>query len=164
VRKSVYIETSIPSYLTARKSSDIKAMAWQEITNQWWKTVRVDYDLFVSDLVIVEASAGDQEAAAKRIEPLRGIRILPVDMEAREFADQLISQGAIPTTAKADALHIAVAAMHRVDYLLTWNFRHINNAAKKPIIRSICATIGHPCPEICTPTELLPENENHVRR
>jgi len=162
MRKSVYIETSIPSYLTARESQNFKVMTWQSITKEWWRTARTNYDLLISSLVLTEASRGDPEAVRKRIDALEEIAVLPVGEEAVKFADKLISEGGIPSAAKADALHISVAAMYRVDYLLTWNFRHINNAGKRPIIRSICAANGYPCPEICTPMELLPEDDNHV--
>ena len=151
MKKSVYIETSVPSYLTATPSRDVRAAAWQQITSQWWDEMRADYDLFTSELVIVEASAGDSKAVVRRLEALQGIAELPIDEEVQELADQLISKGGIPSGAEADALHVAVATVHRIDYLLTWNFRHIHNAAKKPIIRSICTDAGYSCPEICAP-------------
>ncbi|MBI4767619.1 MAG: type II toxin-antitoxin system VapC family toxin [Deltaproteobacteria bacterium] len=162
MKKSVYVETSIASYLTARPTRDVRATAWQQITSQWWENARPDYDLFTSALVIVEASAGNPEAAARRLEVLQGIAELSVDEEVQELADQLISKGGFPSGAEADALHVAVAAVHRIDYLLTWNFRHIDNAAKKPIIRSICVAAGYSYPEICTPMEFLQEDEDNV--
>ena len=113
---------------------------------------------------MVEASAGNSEAAARRIEALESIVELPIDEEVQELASQLISKGGFPYAAAADALHVAVAAVHGIDYLLTWNFRHIDNAATKPIIRSICAAAEYTCPEICTPMELLPEDEGDVQR
>ncbi len=164
MKESVYIETSIPSYLTARPSRDVRAAAWQQITSQWWDEARADYELFISELVIVEVSAGNPEAAARRLEALQGIAELPIDEEVQELAEQLISKGGIPSDAEADALHIAVAAVHRVDYLLTWNFRHIDSAAKKPIIRSICTAAGYLYPEICAPMELLQEGNDDVQR
>ncbi|MGA7877667.1 MAG: hypothetical protein WCA08_18545 [Desulfoferrobacter sp.] len=82
----------------------------------------------------------------------------------KELADKLISKGGFPPGAEADALHVAVAAVHRIDYLLTWNFRHIDNAAKKPIIRSTCVAAGYPYPEICTPMELLQEDKDNAQR
>lgn len=162
--KSVYIETSIASYLTARPSRDVRAAAWQEITNQWWEDVRPDYELFTSELVIVEVSAGNPEAAARRLEALQGIPELSIDEEVKELADQLISKGGFPPGAEADALHVAVAAVHRMDYLLTWNFRHIDNAEKKPTIRSICVEAGYSYPEICTPMELFQEGKDNAQR
>ena len=115
MKKSVYIETSIPSYLTARPSRDVRAAAWQQITNQWWEEARPNYDLFTSELVIVEASAGNPEAAARRLETLQGIAELSIDEEAQELADQLISKGGFPSGAEADALHVAVAAVHSIE-------------------------------------------------
>ena len=160
MKKSVYIETSIPSYLTARPSRDVRAAAWQQITTEWWDTARQDYEIFTSELTILEASPGNQEAAEKRLSVLREIPELKIDEEAQELAELLIFKGGIPASAEADALHVAVAALHRIDYLLTWNCRHIDNAAKKPMIRSICTGAGYPYPEICTPMELLPEKED----
>jgi len=162
VMKSVYIETSIVSYLTSSPSRDLRAAAWQEITGQWWAQERPKYALFTSELVVVEAAAGDEAAAAGRLDVLKGIAELPVDDEAKTLAAKLIQGGGVPSTAQADALHIAVATVHETDYLLTWNCRHIDNAAAKPTIRSICVTAGYTCPEICTPLELLSEEEDHV--
>lgn len=156
-RPSVYIETSIVSYLTARPSRDLRAAAWQQITAQWWSSERSKYMLLTSELVIAEASAGNPEAAASRLRVLSDIGGLPVDQEARALAAKLIEGGGVPLEAEIDALHIAVACVHGVDYLLTWNCRHIDNAAAKPIVRSICAAMGYTCPEICTPLELLAE-------
>jgi predicted nucleic acid-binding protein len=162
MKKSIYIETSIASYLTSRPSRDIRAAAWQQLTTQWWDEARRQYELYVSELVIVEASAGDSEAAARRLAALEGIPELPIDGEVQGLAERLLSEGAIPPAAEADALHVAVAAVHAVDYLLTWNCRHIDNARAKPLLRSICAVAGYVCPEICTPMELLPEDTTDV--
>jgi predicted nucleic acid-binding protein len=137
MKKTVYIETSIPSYLTARPSRDIRAAAWQQITSQWWDEARHDYELFTSELVVVEASAGDPAAAARRLQALQGVAELQIDREVQELAEALIAKGGVPAGAEADALHIAVATVHRIDYLLTWNFRHIDNAATKLLIRVI---------------------------
>lgn len=160
--KSVYIESSIPSYLTARPSSDVRAAAWQQITYQWWHEERMKYEIFISELVIVEVSAGDPHAAQSRLEVLNDTIELPVDEEMGQLANKLISGGGIPTSSQADALHIAIASVHNLDYLLTWNCRHINNAATKPIIRKLCEEAGYSCPEICTPQELISEDPNYV--
>lgn len=162
MKKSVYIETSIPSYLTARPSRDVRAAAWQQITTEWWDSARDDFDIFTSELTIVEASAGNHEAAERRLKVLQGTPELEIDEEVQELAELLISKGGIPNSAEADALHVAVAAVHRIDFLLTWNCRHIDNATKKPIIRAICIGAGYPYPEICTPMELLPERNEDV--
>ena len=163
MKKSVYIETSVPSYLTARPSRDVRAAAWQEITFQWWGEVRPRYDLVTSELVRAEAGAGDSDAAARRLSCLEDIPELAIDEEVQALAERLVTEGGVPPSAEADALHIAVAAVHGVNYLLTWNFRHIDNATTKPVIRSICAVSGYTCPEICTPLELLAEDETDVQ-
>jgi hypothetical protein len=160
--RTVYIETSIVSYLTSRPSRDIRVAAWQEITTQWWEQERSKYELFTSALVTAEAGGGDEAAARKRLDQLQEIPTLAIDDATKRLAAQLIQDGGVPSEAQADALHIAIASLHGLDYLLTWNCRHIDNAAKKPLIRSICATAGYPCPEICTPLELLSEDREHV--
>ena len=160
--KSVYIETSVPSYLTARPSRDLRIAAWQQITAQWWDEERKKYKLFVSELVRVEAAAGDPHAAQRRLSALDEISELYLTNEANELALRLMADDGIPANAKADAIHIAIATVHEIDYLLTWNCRHIDNAVRKPIVRSICAVAGYVCPEICTPLELLAEERNHV--
>jgi hypothetical protein len=164
MKKTVYVETSIVSYLTAKPSQDIRAAAWQQMILQWWDEVRPDYELFISELVTVEAAAGDAQAASRRTAALAGLPELPVDGEIRELAESLIQQGAVPAKAAADALHIAIAAVHDIDYWLTWNFRHIDNAVAKPLMRAICANAGYRCAEICTPPELFSGEENHVSR
>ena len=155
MRKSIYIETSVISYLAARPSKSLIASAWQQITSEWWETQRERFDLCVSELVISEAEQGDVHAAEKRLNFLNGIPVLPVVDEAIQLADRLIVEGVLPKKAADDAMHISLAAVHGVDYLLTWNCRHIDNAETKPLFRSICAVIGHQCPEICTPQELM---------
>ncbi|MFO1434620.1 MAG: type II toxin-antitoxin system VapC family toxin [Candidatus Competibacteraceae bacterium] len=154
-KKTVYIETSIVSYLTARPSSNLLAAAWQKATVDWWDTQRGRFDLYVSATVIEEAKRGDTQAATRRIEALEAIPLLPITEAVVLLARSLIDEGGIPAKALDDALHIAVSAVHGIDYLLTWNCRHIDNAEMKPIIRRICGAKGYPSPEICTPQELM---------
>jgi predicted nucleic acid-binding protein len=160
--RSVYVETSIISYLTAQPSRDLRAAAWQQITAQWWQRERTKYELYTSALVIREASRGDAEAARRRLQVLEDLSELAVDDEVERLTGKLIEGGGVPVGAEGDALHIAAAAVHEMDYLLTWNCRHIDNAVTKPIIRSICAVAGYACPEICTPVELLSEESPDV--
>ena len=162
--KSVYVETSIISYLASRPSRDLRVAAWQQITAQWWDQERGKYELFTSALVTAEAALGDKDAVKARIERLKGIPELVIDEESRNLAVRLIQGRGVPSDAPADALHIAVACVHAVDYLLTWNCRHIDNAITKPIVRSICTEAGYSCPEICTPFELLSEGSEDVPR
>lgn len=161
--KSIYVETSILGYLTARPSRDIRVAAMQQMTVSWWEQARGHYELYASEAVVAEASEGDRAAAARRLDAIRDIPELPVDDEAGKLAARLIAEGGVPPDAEVDALHVAIAAVHSLDYLLTWNCRHINNAATKPVIRSICALAGYKCPEICTPQELLPEDDDHAQ-
>jgi hypothetical protein len=162
MRKTVYIETSIISYLTAQPSRDLRAAAWQQITTQWWQQERMKYELYTSALVIKEASQGDPEVAKRRLQVLASLSELTIDDEVERLADKLMEGGGVPVGAEGDALHVAAAAVHEMDYLLTWNCRHIDNAVTKPIIRSICAAVGYPYPEICTPVELLSEDLSDV--
>lgn len=126
---------------------------------EWWNNARTHYEAFISELVVAEASGGDQVAAQRRLDAARGIPELLIDREAEELATRFIQAGAVPGNAGVDALHVAVATVHGVDCLLTWNCRHINNAETKPILRSVCAVAGCTCPEICTPEELMPEEK-----
>jgi hypothetical protein len=160
--KTIYIETSIVSYLASLPSRDLRAAAWQQITAQWWVQERPKYELFASELVLAEAAAGEPNAAKRRLDRLENIPELIIDDEVKSLAVRLIVDGGIPSHAQADALHIATASVHEMDYLLTWNCRHIDNAATKPIIRSICAVAGYTCPEICTPLGLLSEESENV--
>ncbi len=154
-RRTVYIETSIVSYLTARPSSNLLAAAWQKATIDWWDTQRERFNLYVSATVIEEAKKGDSQAAAHRVEVVENVALLPITEAVAVFAKLLINEKALTEKALDDALHIAVSAVHKIDYLLTWNCRHIDNAETKPIIRRICEINGYSCPEICTPQELM---------
>ena len=154
-KKTVYIETSIVSYLTARPTSDLLAAAWQKITLDWWETQRKRFNLYTSDVAVEEAGKGNREAAARRLEALSGIPILPITEAAIMLSEVLVQDGALPANALDDALQLALAAAHGADYLLTWNCRHLDNAETKPIMRHVCTINGHTCPEICTPQELM---------
>ena len=158
--KSVYVETSVISYLTARPSRDLLAAAHQQVTREWWDNHRSRFDIYISPLVIEESKRGNQEAAANRIAAIDGLQILEVVEEAYALASALIMEGVIPPSAQDDAAHIALAAVHEMDYLLTWNCRHIDNAETKPFVRSLCAIKGYTCPEICTPEELMGGDDN----
>jgi predicted nucleic acid-binding protein len=118
---SVYIETSIISYLTARVSRDLIVAGHQQMTEEWWSVQRNRFELWASELVVEEASAGDASAAAERLKVLNTIEMLDITEEAGFLATALIERGSLPAKASADALHIAIAAVHNVDYLLTWN-------------------------------------------
>lgn len=136
----------------------MRAAAWQSITKQWWEQASGHYELFTSELVVEEAAKGNPEAARRRLDALKNITELVLDEEMARLAGKLVAEGGFPLLAEVDALHVAIAAVQRVDLFLTWNCRHINNAERKPIVRAICEKSGYVCPEICTPQELLPED------
>ena len=154
-KETVYIETSVVSYLTARPTGDLVAAAWQKITVDWWETQRQRFELRASEVTVGEAARGDAEARKRRLSALARVALLPVTDAAIELSKALVRGGAVPARAETDALHVAVAAVHGVDYLLTWNCRHLDNAEAKPAMRRICAECGHVVPEICTPQELM---------
>jgi hypothetical protein len=156
-RAKLYVETSIVSYLTSQPSRDIVTAARQQITRDWWLTRRNKFDLYISEFVLGEASSGDAEIAALRISALGGIPEIALTENAARLARELVEKGPLPRKAAIDALHIAAAVSGGVDYLLTWNFKHLANAAMRSMIERICRTHGYePC-VICTPEELLEE-------
>jgi len=155
LKPSVYIETSVVSYLTARPSRDLVTAAYQEITREWWRSARGTYEWVASELVAAEAGAGDPDAAASRLAVLEGIPLLDATPEAEGLAKSLVSDGAIPHQAAEDATHIAIAATNGADYLVTWNFRHIANATMRARIEDICRRAGYDPVIICTPNELV---------
>lgn len=151
----VYIETSFVGYLTSRPSRDLVVAAHQQITHDWWDTRRVSFELCVSQLVIQEAGDGDPQAAQERLDILAGMTMLKIEEEAMSLAEELVQAGELPDKAENDALHIAIAAIHRIPYLLTWNCRHMANAVMRPLIESVCASKGFKAPIICTPEEMM---------
>ena len=159
-KKTVYIETTVVSYLAARPTGDLVGAAWQKITADWWETQRQRFELRTSDVTVAEAGRGDAEAAGRRLGALADVALLPVTEAADELSEALVRGGAVPEKAENDAMHVAVAAVHGVDYLLTWNCRHLDNAEAKPIMRRICREWGYVAPEICTPQELMGGGEH----
>jgi predicted nucleic acid-binding protein len=155
VKSKVYIETSIISYFVARPSRDIIIAANQQATQEWWHSRKKDFEIYISQLVIQEAGAGDKEAAASRLEALENFPLLDILDEAIQLAEKLIEEKAIPEKASEDALHIALAAVHGMEYLLTWNFKHIANAAMRANVELVCRRNGYEPPIICTPLELM---------
>jgi predicted nucleic acid-binding protein len=152
---TVYLETSVVSYLLQRPSSHIITAAHQLSTQRWWESERKNYDLVVSQYVVDEVSAGDPIYAAQRLEILEDVATLTVTPETIEIADRILSKAILPASAKVDALHIATVAHHRINYLLTWNCRHIANAKILPLIHRVLSDMGIPIPIICTPEEML---------
>ena len=157
MKQKLYIETSIVSYLTSLPSRDIVTAARQQLTRKWWQTKRDGFDLYVSEFVLAEASLGDRQVAALRLEALSGIQEVEVTETARQLARLFLGPGALPEKAAVDAFHIAVAVSGGMEFLLTWNFKHLANAVLRNKIEKLCRQQGYePC-IICTPEELLEE-------
>ncbi len=151
----VYLETSFIGYLTSRPSRDLIVAAHQQITHQWWEERRSGFELYTSKLVLDEAGAGDEEAAQKRLDVLQNIPLLDFTEEVLTLSEQLLTEGPFPRVATADALHVAVSTVHGMDYLLTWNCRHIANAEMARQATAVCNATGYDVPRICTPEELM---------
>jgi len=156
----VYVETTIPSYLTAWPSRDLVRAAHQQITQEWWAR-RGSYELYSSRLVVVECQAGDPQAAADRMAAMAGIPLLEQSPEVASLAEALLRDVPLPPKAASDALHIATAAVHGMEYLLTWNCTHIANVTFRPQIEAVCRAAGYEPPLICTPEELSVEGTTH---
>jgi predicted nucleic acid-binding protein len=155
MKEKVYIETSIISYYAARPSRDLIIAARQEITHEIWPVLQEKFDIYISALVLQEASRGDSVAAEKRLSAVSDIPILEITPEVQALAQSLISEKVIPTESEEDALHIAVASINGMEFLLTWNFSHINNALMKSRIVTVIENQGYVPPEICSPEELF---------
>ena len=154
MRVSAYLETSIIGHLASRPSRDVITVANQQTTHEWWQKQRHTYDLYVSQFVITECSAGDALAAKERFVFLKGIPLLDVTVEVEALAALLLKHIPLPQKAAVDAAHIAVSAVHGIDYLLTWNCKHIANASLRHRIETICRSEGYEAPTVCTPQEL----------
>jgi predicted nucleic acid-binding protein len=157
MKPSAYLETSVIGYATSRPSRDLVVAGRQQITREWFVAAAQRYDLHISQLVITESSAGDKIAARERVALLRGIPRLDITAEVRDVASDLIDEGAVPKKAADDAFHIAIAAVHGIEYLVTWNCKHIANATLRHTIERVCREAGYEPPVICTPEELANE-------
>jgi predicted nucleic acid-binding protein len=153
--ETVYIETSILGYLTARSTKNLILAANIEVTKEWWGSRRNDFALFISQVVIDEVARGDSEIALKRLEMLDGIPQVALNQAVRSLAIQFLSRSNLPAKASDDAVHIAAATVHGLDYLLTWNCKHIANAQIQRKLEVISLDFGYRLPVICTPYELL---------
>lgn len=155
VKPKIYVETSVVSYITALPNRDLIVAANQQVSQEWWRERRERFSLYASQLVMREISAGNEDAIARRLELMTEFEFLEITDEATYLADEFIRQNAIPKKAAEDALHIAIAAVHGMDFLVTWNFKHIANAVLRANIESICRLQGFEPPVICSPQELM---------
>ena len=154
IKPTVYVETSVISYLSARRSQDLLVAARQSLTHQWWKESD-KWDLCTSALVYSEAANGTAQLALKRTQLLDTLRLLPPDRALAEVADALLRATALPAKAIRDAEHIALAAIHQVTYVATWNFRHIANPVTAAKIDAVLRLLGYTPSVLCSPEQLL---------
>lgn len=155
MKPTVYIETTVVSYLTARPTRDVVRLSHEMITREWWAKRRPSFDLYISDVVVQEASRGDPAAAAERMNALAGVPSLPSNSAAAGLAEHLMVALSLPERARFDAAHVAVSAVHGIAFLLTWNCRHLANASLADRIERTCRDAGHIAPRIVTPEMLL---------
>jgi predicted nucleic acid-binding protein len=151
----VYLETSIISYLAAQPSRDLITAARQQITHEWWNRRRLEFEVFISEIVVAEAAAGDADAARRRTHWMVDVPSLSISDEATVLARQLVQAARLPDRAAVDALHISLAACHGMHYLPTWNSTHIANAEFRPKVERACRDNGYEPPVLCTPDELM---------
>jgi hypothetical protein len=159
MKRKIYLETSVISYLTARPSKNVIEAGHQQSTYLFWDR-RSKFDLVVSELVITECIAGDAMAASKRLDALFQIPLLDITSRSVEIAKGLVAAGIVPAKASEDAMHISIATVHFVDYLLTWNCRHIANPEIQARIAEHFQQQGLFLPFICTPDELLGDDDD----
>lgn len=160
MKPRVYVETTVLGYLTSWPSGDLVVAGRQKITRDWWRYALNAFALVVSELVHREASTGDPQAIRDRLEALKDLPVLAVSQQAEDLARALVAGGAVPSREPEDGLHIALAVANGIEYLVTWNFKHIANATMRSKIHGVCIAQGYdPC-TICTPEELLePESD-----
>ena len=155
-----YIETTVPSYYTSRNARSILQAGRQLATREWWDQGCSGFELVTSTETLNEAREGDPKMAAERLELLRGIRVLLVTQDAADLARVLVATGLVPSIASPDAVHIAIASVYEIDFLVTWNFKHIANPHIRERMRSKIGDSGFRMPVMCSPEELLNDDES----
>lgn len=151
----IYIESTIPGYVVARPARDLLQAARQQLTRDWWEFRRAGHELFTSQLVLDEIAFGETEMAGRRLELMSGLTLLESTEQAGELTGHIMRSGLLPAKAQGDGAHIALATVHQMDILLTWNCRHIANAFILGRLRRLIESRGQAAPTICTPEELL---------
>jgi len=155
MKPTVYIETTVISYLTAKPSRDLIIAAHQQITHDWWDLALPHFDVFVSPIVLEEISRGDTQAAELRLETVSSFSVLEVLLEVRNLAESYFAAIEIPEKAGADSYNLALAAWHGMDFMVSWNCTHIVSGRVKKIIEKINYEYGIRTPIVCTPEELM---------
>ncbi len=155
MKAKLYLESTVPSYYVARPSRDVVIAARQHQTHDWWDRQRLKFDILVSQIVVDELSAGEAERAKLRLKLVAPFPLLKINEEVMVLTQALLHDGPLPAKAARDAAHIALAAVHRLHFLVTWNCKHIANPTMQRQISAVCAVHGVAAPVICTPGDLL---------
>ena len=155
IKKSIYIETSVISYLTAKPNRDLIITARQQITRNWWEDIRQKFEAYISTYVIDEISQGDTLASKSRLQAIYGFNLLPASGEIENLAKQYFKKMKIPEHAMYDCLHLACGVLNGMDIIVSWNFKHIANPVIRQVLREINQKLGFETPEITTPEELI---------
>jgi hypothetical protein len=153
----IYIESNVPSYVAARPARDLLQAARQKLTKDWWRLKRHRHELFTSQVTLDEIAGGERAMAQRRLEIMADTPVLELTSAAASLTEDVLASGLLPATADSDAAHIALATVHKMDILLTWNCRHIANAAIQVRLRRVVQSLGYELPAICTPDELSGE-------
>jgi hypothetical protein len=154
-RPTVFLDTTIPSYVVGGASRDPLVARRQRITRIWWKRYRRHFELVVSDRVVREMRSGAAAKATERLRLTESIRPFVCEAHHETFAQELLRPGALPLKAEEDAMHIAVAAFNSVRFLLTWSCKHLANPTIARRVAQTCAAHDLVCPRICTPETLM---------
>lgn len=154
-KPTLYLETTVPSYLAARMSRDIVVQAHQQITWDWWNSRRENYEIYISEIVLKEIADGDQKAAERRYEFVKYLEILDISEDVRQLARDLAVFLRLPKRAEMDALHLSFATEYELDYLLTWNCAHLANGSVIHRLKKFESEHSRVVPVIITPEELM---------
>lgn len=155
LKETIFVETTIPSYYTARLSRDVIQSARQQLTIEWWDRYRNYFELFISQPVLDELAQGDSLKADQRLSLVEELKILPINDDVLKIAEELVAEKIVPIEYIDDALHISCAGVHGMNYLLTWNCKHIANAQIRIRIREVFSRNNFAMPVICTPEEFI---------
>jgi predicted nucleic acid-binding protein len=158
----VYIETTVVSLLVANPSRDVATAGQQQTTRDWWRLRRGAFQCVTSDETLAEVARGDSEQARQRLAVLAGLPVLPITAEEEHLAAEFLSTGCLPAAARSDALHLAAATRAKVDFLLTWNCRHLANAQILRRLEREADRLGWQLPTVCTPLELMGDSSDET--
>ena len=155
IKPSVYIEPTVVSHLVARPSNDAILASWQRASRQLWENYADRFEFVISSVVRAEIQRGDPTAAQQRLAVVSPLTVLEISPEMDNLVEKLLDSGAVPRNARPDAQHIAIATVHSVEYLVSWNHKHIVNENKREYINQVCQEAGFQPITICTPMELM---------